>query len=196
MFTGEKPYKCTFCTFSSASATNLKTHVKNHTNKLPFSCNQCNIGFKIKVDFMKHVETAHNGIIHNETEEDNNADNDTVANTNENPNDALQDTTVIQYIYQEPGEDGQGTEAPQYTIISDVSAYEHAQTVIENTKTRILSTTQNEDGITLMVTTDGTGDGTEGIQDQNADQNIVYLEIPIEETDGSEETILVKQDNT
>ena len=170
--------------------------MKNHTNKLPFSCNQCNIGFKIKVDFMKHVETAHNGIIHNETEEDNNADNDTVANTNENPNDALQDTTVIQYIYQEPGEDGQGTEAPQYTIISDVSAYEHAQTVIEDTKTRILSTTQNEDGITLMVTTDGTGDGTEGIQDQNADQNIVYLEIPIEETDGSEETILVKQDNT
>ena len=163
-FLGEKPYKCTYCTFSSASATNLKTHMKNHTNKL-------------------QVETAHNGII--QMEDNNVVVDDNVENPAENPNEPnLQDTTVIQYIFQENEEDDQGTEQPQYTIISE---YEHAQTVIEDTKTRILSTTQNEDGITLMVTTDGTGNTEEIENHQNSDnQNIVYYEIPIEE---NEETV-------
>ena len=62
-FSGEKPYKCRFCPFSSISATNLKGHMKNHTNKLPFGCGQCNLGFKLKIDLSKHCETAHNGIV-------------------------------------------------------------------------------------------------------------------------------------
>ena len=62
-FSGEKPYKCRFCPFSSISATNLKGHMKNHTNKLPFGCAQCNLGFKLKIDLSKHCETAHNGIV-------------------------------------------------------------------------------------------------------------------------------------
>ena len=62
-FSGEKAYKCRFCSFSSISATNLKGHMKNHTNKLPFGCGQCNLGFKLKIDLSKHCETAHNGIV-------------------------------------------------------------------------------------------------------------------------------------
>ena len=37
--------------------------MKNHTNKLPFGCAQCNLGFKLKIDLSKHCETAHNGIV-------------------------------------------------------------------------------------------------------------------------------------
>ena len=37
--------------------------MKNHTNKLPFGCGQCNLGFKLKIDLSKHCETAHNGIV-------------------------------------------------------------------------------------------------------------------------------------
>ena len=37
--------------------------MKNHTNKLPFGCGQCNLGFKLKIDLSKHCETAHSGIV-------------------------------------------------------------------------------------------------------------------------------------
>ena len=190
LFLGEKPYKCAYCSFSSASATNLKTHEKNHTNKLPFSCHQCNVGFKIKEDFTKHVETAHNGIIQVHASENN--EDEIVAVNTENASDPLQDTTVIQYIFQEePREGQQPSEAPQYTIISDVSAYENA--VIEDSKARILSTTHNQDGsTTFMMTTD---ENATEVEDPNADQNIVYLINPIDEGNSEGQTVLVKQDN-
>ena len=82
-------------------------------------------------------------------------------------------------------------EQPQYTIISDMSNYE-AQTVLEDSKTRILSTTQNEDGTTtLMVTTDDVDESEMNTDNQNT---VVYLQIPTE--DGAEQTVIVKQDTT
>ena len=135
------------------------------------------------------METAHNGIIQVHASE-NNEDNEIVAVNTENANDPLQDTTVIQYIFQEePSE--QPSEAPQYTIISDVSAYENA--VIEDSKARILSTTHNQDGsTTFMMTTD---ENATEVEDPNADQNIVYLINPIDEGNSEGQTVLVKQDN-
>ena len=164
--------------------------MKNHTSKLPFSCGQCNVRFKVKEDYLKHAETAHNGIIHVQNE---NGSGETVTTINNadastSANDPLQDT-VIQYIL-EPSEQEivNENEQPQYTIISDMSNYE-AQTVLEDSKTRILSTTQNEDGTTtLMVTTDDVDE-----DEINTDQNtVVYLQIPTEE--GTEQTVIVKQD--
>lgn len=44
--------------------------MKNHTDKLPFGCAQCNLGFKQKSDLMKHCETAHSGILMLQENED------------------------------------------------------------------------------------------------------------------------------
>ena len=63
MFLGEKPYKCRFCAWATISATSLKAHMKNHTNKHPFGCAQCHLGFKLKQDLIKHCQTAHGGVL-------------------------------------------------------------------------------------------------------------------------------------
>ena len=60
---GEKPYKCRFCAWATISATSLKAHMKNHTNKHPFGCAQCHLGFKLKQDLIKHCQTAHGGVL-------------------------------------------------------------------------------------------------------------------------------------
>ena len=60
---GEKPYKCRFCSWATISATSLKAHMKNHTNKHPFGCAQCHLGFKLKQDLIKHCQTAHSGVL-------------------------------------------------------------------------------------------------------------------------------------
>ena len=114
--------------------------MKNHTNKHPFGCGQCNLGFKLKQDLIKHCETAHNGIIvlqEGNTVEDNTKDATKIVNVKEE-----QTETIIQYIF-----DDENAEQPvggdQYTVvnISDVSAYDNAHTVIEDSNRLI--TTQN-----------------------------------------------------
>ena len=37
--------------------------MKNHTNKHPFGCAQCHLGFKLKQDLIKHCQTAHGGVL-------------------------------------------------------------------------------------------------------------------------------------
>lgn len=82
----------------------------------------------------------------------------------------------------------------QYTVvnISDVSAFQNAHTVIEepkpSSKTRILSTTVNEDGTTtLMVATepdDNAGTANVQINEQIIDdETVVFLRIPDENED-------------
>ena len=39
--TGEKPFVCTQCSYSSTTADNLKTHLRIHSGEKPFSCTQC-----------------------------------------------------------------------------------------------------------------------------------------------------------
>ena len=75
--------------------------MKNHTNKLPFGCGQCNLGFKLKIDLSKHCETAHNGIIVlqetnvSEVIETEEVENVPIEQKIKNEN---QEETVIQYI--------------------------------------------------------------------------------------------------
>ena len=38
--TGEKPFVCTQCSYSSTTADNLKTHLRIHSGEKPFSCTQ------------------------------------------------------------------------------------------------------------------------------------------------------------
>ena len=41
--TGEKPFVCTQCSYSSTTADNLKTHLRIHSGEKPFSCTQCEL---------------------------------------------------------------------------------------------------------------------------------------------------------
>jgi transcription elongation factor Elf1 len=171
LFSGEKPYKCRFCTWASISATHLKAHMKNHSNQLPFGCGQCQLGFKLKCDLVKHSKDLHNGVT---VLQDGNSNQDfdqnfvVVKEQEEEEEEEEKTEQVIHYIIDNSqtssdlssGQTGQQT---QYTVvnISDVSAYQNEHTVIEATQeqnqqnsSRILSATQNEDGTTtLMVST-------------------------------------------
>ena len=79
--------------------------MKNHTNKLPFGCAQCSLGFKLKGDLVKHCETAHNGIV--VLQERNEEEGEISENTDMNDAPPIeqklkqnedQEETVIQYI--------------------------------------------------------------------------------------------------
>lgn len=152
MLSGEKPYKCRFCPWSSISATHLKSHMRNHTNKLPFGCGQCNLGFKLKIDLVKHCEVEHNGVL---LMQDGNSQND------------MHETTVIQYIYEENDEDPLQEPTEKYTVVNigDVAAH-----VIDGTNSKIVSSTQNEDGTTTLMVENTTGE-------QIDSKNIVILRI-------------------
>ena len=150
--------------------------MKNHTNKHPFGCGQCNLGFKLKQDLIKHCETAHNGIIvlqEGNTVEDNTKDATKIVNVKEE-----QTETIIQYIF-----DDENAEQPvgdQYTVvnISDVSAYDNAHTVIEDSNRLI--TTQNEDGTTTYMVATENGEEV----NQFDGKTVFFLKLP----DNNDET--------
>ena len=78
--------------------------MKNHTNKLPFGCAQCNLGFKLKIDLSKHCETAHNGIVVLQERNEGEVTDTFISETNEIKVEEKfkqsedQEETVIQYI--------------------------------------------------------------------------------------------------
>ena len=144
--------------------------MKNHTNKHPFGCGQCQLGFKLKQDLVKHCQTAHNGILM--LQEGNSVEDSLKVEKEE------QTETVIQYIFDEESATTASTnEQPvdQYTVvnISDVSAYHNEHTVIEDNN-RILSTTQNEDGTTTFMV--ATEPGEEITQFDG--KTVLFLRIP------------------
>ena len=150
--------------------------MKNHTNKHPFGCGQCNLGFKLKQDLIKHCQTAHNGIVvlqEGNTVEDNTKDATKIVNVKEE-----QTETIIQYIF-----DDENAEQPvgdQYTVvnISDVSAYDNAHTVIEDSNRLI--TTQNEDGTTTYMVATENGEEV----NQFDGKTVFFLKLP----DNNDET--------
>ena len=56
--TGEKPYRCTVCDYTTAQSSKLTRHKKIHFKQ---RCNLCNDCFLSKTDLNKHIEKVHLG---------------------------------------------------------------------------------------------------------------------------------------
>ena len=57
--TGEKPFVCTQCSYSSTTADNLKTHLRIHSGEKPFNCTECEFYCDNKKDFGTHKLLIH-----------------------------------------------------------------------------------------------------------------------------------------
>ncbi|KAL1451439.1 hypothetical protein WDU94_005815 [Cyamophila willieti] len=59
--TGEKPYNCLYCSYSSTHKYNIQKHMKVHINKLEnqFPCLYCKMRFDTSFDLLKHMTCVH-----------------------------------------------------------------------------------------------------------------------------------------
>ena len=57
---GEKPFSCEQCDYSSTQSQNLKTHKLTHTGEKPFACKQCNYSCS-HYSSMKYHMLSHTG---------------------------------------------------------------------------------------------------------------------------------------
>ena len=58
--TGEKPFVCTQCSYSSTTADNLKTHLRIHSGEKPYRCTQCEFSCT-RVSYLKKHMLEHSG---------------------------------------------------------------------------------------------------------------------------------------
>ena len=60
IYSGEKPFNCTQCSYSCAQAESLKKHMFIHSGEKPFRCEQCNYsctqGVVLNRHKLKHIE--------------------------------------------------------------------------------------------------------------------------------------------
>ena len=56
---GEKPFKCDQCNYSSTKGDNLKVHKRTHTGEEPYTCNQCSFSSKDSGNLQKHIARKH-----------------------------------------------------------------------------------------------------------------------------------------
>ena len=54
--TGEKPFACKQCNYSCSHNSSMKYHMLSHTGKKPFTCKQCNYSCKGSRDLKMHME--------------------------------------------------------------------------------------------------------------------------------------------
>lgn len=59
--TGEKPYNCMYCSYSSTHKYNIQKHIKVHTSKCEkqFPCLYCKMRFDTSFDLLKHMTCIH-----------------------------------------------------------------------------------------------------------------------------------------
>ncbi|XP_048475677.1 RE1-silencing transcription factor A-like [Rhincodon typus] len=60
-FTGEQPYKCPQCPYSSSQKTHLTRHMRTHSGEKPFKCDQCNYVASNQHEVTRHARQVHNG---------------------------------------------------------------------------------------------------------------------------------------
>jgi KRAB domain-containing zinc finger protein len=57
--TGEKPYACDLCLFSSNQKTALERHVNSkHLDRKPFACHLCSFTSTQKIDLERHLNSS------------------------------------------------------------------------------------------------------------------------------------------
>lgn len=57
--TGEKPYKCTICSKSFATKSDLTVHMRVHTGERPYKCNVCFKTFTQSCSRSLHMRNVH-----------------------------------------------------------------------------------------------------------------------------------------
>ncbi|CAL4082346.1 unnamed protein product [Meganyctiphanes norvegica] len=55
--TGDKPYSCSYCTFSTADKYYLEVHLRKHTGEKPFNCTKCEFTFSRRDSLKLHMLT-------------------------------------------------------------------------------------------------------------------------------------------
>ena len=56
---GQKPFMCDQCNYSSANSSNLKVHKRTHTGEKSYTCNKCSFSSKDSTNLQKHVAKKH-----------------------------------------------------------------------------------------------------------------------------------------
>lgn len=57
--TGEKPFRCSFCSKRFTLKENLNAHIRIHTGEKPFQCTFCFMKFTLKGNLKKHIGKIH-----------------------------------------------------------------------------------------------------------------------------------------
>lgn len=63
LHTGEKPFKCEECDFTTADHNTLRKHKMRHSGQKNYSCSLCTYSCIQASSYKKHIKTKHPGII-------------------------------------------------------------------------------------------------------------------------------------
>lgn len=54
---GERPFKCTYCSSAFMRSSTLKIHIRRHTGEKPYRCNVCGKCFSESGNLKTHMRT-------------------------------------------------------------------------------------------------------------------------------------------
>ncbi|XP_071518527.1 uncharacterized protein [Panulirus ornatus] len=95
MHTDERPYKCNDCESAFRQISHLKDHVKMHTGEKPFRCSSCSAAFTQSSGVKYHIKKYHRGKAHVVKEQKSAHFKDIESITLENSTLMIDDTVVI-----------------------------------------------------------------------------------------------------